>query len=244
MSELSTGLDSKRDSKGFIKPYYIEDLKDLGVTSRDIAESLGVEHRNITEKLHRIDVDLWQTAGWNFAVCTAKTTKKGIRGRHQKTWCLNIRAAKAFVARWNNEKGVGYLNFLFSCEAAAPKLIEEIASLRQERAQLQLKIEILQKPRHRYIPGQGTVAYLVEARMTKDMFGNEYVEKIRKAIKVDKLTECELREWRIQHRAAIMEGISKKQKEEIDDRATETLPPDRRGKLIPFLWQINKKGDL
>jgi len=245
MSELSTGFDSKRDSKGFIKPYYIEELGDLGLTSIDIAECLSSQHAHVLQKLRRICLkqhEQWESLNWRIhAYAIELPNHRGKPGRKpSRCYALNVRASKAFLAKWDNDLGRSYLNFLFTCEEAAPKLIEEIASLRQERARLQIQIETLQKPRRKYLPGQGTVAYLVEARMTRDMFGTEYCEKIRKAIPVDKLTDVELREWRIQHRAAVIEGLAKNQKQEIDETAVNQLPPDRRGQLIPF----QQKGDL
>ena len=89
----------------FIQPYAQEALNgELGLTSTDLAKSLGVQHKHVLEKIRRMTIEKILDLG----LMAAKTAGN--------EFSLSTETAKFFVARWNNDLGSGYLKYLLSCE--------------------------------------------------------------------------------------------------------------------------------
>ena len=134
----------------FIKPHFIDILGEDGLTAYEIAQSLDIEVKHVHEKLKR---SAWKSAtSWNDCIVaytieqeiqevTGHTYKRGV-----ETYALSIRAAKAFIARWENNLGDGYLDFLFDCEQAAteilPKIIAENEALKSSLARATKPLQI------------------------------------------------------------------------------------------------------
>jgi hypothetical protein len=101
-------------------------LGEDGLTAHQIAESLGIKAKHVHEKLRRNEWQHKKVPNWRVAVYTAANDSNGLG---IESFALNTRAAKAFVARWANEIGDAYLDFLFECERLA---LEEVPRLRAE----------------------------------------------------------------------------------------------------------------
>lgn len=113
--EVSTAEPIETNKKKFTKPYYIEDIDCLGLTSKDIARVLDVPVERIRAKIERPEFqNLVRTNDYQLIAGTYKNT--GERGRPIKLYSLETRAAKALVATYESEVGHRYLDFLFDCE--------------------------------------------------------------------------------------------------------------------------------
>lgn len=78
---------------------------EMGLSSKDLAKSLGVFHKNILAKIRRLNESVkWVGLGFRLAAYEADE------------YSLNTDLAKAFVAKWDNENGWGYMRYLLDCE--------------------------------------------------------------------------------------------------------------------------------
>jgi hypothetical protein len=149
-------------SVNFSKPHFIVELGEEGLTSLEIAASLGVEHRDVLQKLRR---GKWISHNCLIFKYAAYTTYNQ-NNKLVDVYALNVPAAKAFVARWSNLAGDGYLAFLFECERV---VTEEVPKLRQLVAKLQQQW----KPKHKGLPRgrpKGTIDVPVEV---STLFGSQ-----------------------------------------------------------------------
>jgi hypothetical protein len=207
------------------RPRFIPELDQEGLDSADIAMALGARPNHVTEKLKRIDISLWNSMGWNLAVSTAKSGKKG---RPRIVWYLNTRAAKAFVARWENDRGNGYLNFLFACEQAA---IEEVPRLKTRILTLEARLAPFEDPlpnNVKRLPKKSTVdvpvGYVIQPTLGS-IFGDELVIPRLVKIAKDKLTPQEQRKAKGYHLTKVAEGAMRAKRKIENLEMIENLPP-------------------
>jgi hypothetical protein len=115
----------------FIQPHFIECLGEDGLTAHEIALSLDVDLKHVHEKLRRGKWFHKDTKAFRVvAYTTMAKSKENFDGtcaeREFETFALSTSAAKAFVARWENFRGDGYLNYLFECESILPEALAKL----------------------------------------------------------------------------------------------------------------------
>ena len=135
----------------FVQPHFIEALGEDGLSAHEIAMALGVDVEHVHEKLKR---GKWKSVtSWNdcLTLYTIQQEIQEVTGhtykRETESYALKTKAAKAFVARWENNLGDSYLDFLLECEKVAieamPRLIAENNALKSSLSRatkpLQLK---------------------------------------------------------------------------------------------------------
>jgi hypothetical protein len=182
----------------FIKPKFIEQLGEEGLTAKDIADSLGVTLDVVHRKIKR---------GWsddNTAIF--KATPYGAlnetNGLQFDTYAFDTVSAKAFIARWKNERGDSYLQFLFGCEKAVmeemPKLLNRIKELEHK------ELMALPSPKKQHHLKNTSLVPVYQM----GMFGQEIVE-YRRVLKNDGgFSDLSRIEGRITHLSQCMMGMA------------------------------------
>ena len=174
----------------FIEPYFVKEVGQIGLMSKDIAQALGVPLKKINEKIRRekwTNIKQWHPAPY---------------GAH---YFFSTQAAKAFVARYSNEVGDAYLKFLFDCEEVAlnkvPKLLSVIEQLKKfvETKKVDTK--------------KGLVV-TKKIIITRGLF-EPLVEIIKEKCKLDDLSIAERSQWIFEHRSSIAEGLLKKNNDDM-----------------------------
>ena len=112
---------------GFVLPHPIPELGGrLGLYSYEIADSLGVNHSHVLAKARSPTLrEHYAKHGWSIDVIAsipARRKTKDSGGRPSKPLAFCLDAAKAFVAKWDNEIGMAYLKHLLTCEKVAEKV--------------------------------------------------------------------------------------------------------------------------
>lgn len=205
-------------STGYHKPRYIHALGEDGLYSREIASALGINHFHVLEKLRRVNKDQWKQRGWNLIVSTIKSGKVG---RPFVVWILNTAAAKVFVARWENEIGDGYLNFLFACER---EVTEMMPNLQAELVETKERLNRAESGALK-LPKKSTVIWPVGYHSQTSLFGDTVHVPHFAQIDKAKLTPKEQRLAKSQHMTRVLEGVSKAKKKIEDEEIIENLPP-------------------
>jgi hypothetical protein len=102
----------------FCPPQYIEQLGCDGLTTEEIATSLGTEGKKVRQKLgSREFTDTLRQLGLR----VVSVTLKNINGVEYEEHFLDTAAAKFFVARYENEMGNAYLAYLVRLDMAVEK---------------------------------------------------------------------------------------------------------------------------
>ena len=187
-------------STGYVLPYPQPALGGkLGLTSTDIAGSLGTRANNVTRELgHRGYADRLRSVGCELAPTGAKS--KG-RGRPGKVWALDTMAAQIYVAQTRTIPGIGYAAYLIRHEAASKKALAKMQSRLDE---LEAKVEKRHK-RHTVVLGTAQI---------KTLFGEVVETVIEKALLISDMSPEERRAYRIQHLAKIGKGVASKIEQE------------------------------
>lgn len=103
----------------FCAPHYIEQLGCDGLTAEEIAASLDAKVNNVRMKLRE---------GQNETLKSLKVTivtLKNINGVEYEEFLLSTAAAKFFVARYDNDIGDGYLEYLIRLDMAVERRCKE-----------------------------------------------------------------------------------------------------------------------
>lgn len=183
-----------------------------GLSSKDIAEALDIEHKHILEKINRPEFKAMCSYN-NWELVAAATNSKG-RGRPGKVVSMETNIAKAFVATTAKKEGWGYLKFLLDCERVAtelmPKLIKQNEELKKELASLTQK----------KLSGKRTNSIPAPVSYAEDIFGETQVMEIRWVKKTD-LSELELARAIKRHCLAVGAGAINRAKE-LDEKADST----------------------
>lgn len=205
---------SDLEKRDFVKPYPQEHLGgELGLNSEDLAKALGVRHDVILEKLRRTRKDQWESVGWGFTVYTVKPPKGSHGGRPKQIYSLNLKCAKAFVAKWENLNGYGYLNYLFDCERQAEQLLPRMKAA----------LEAFMAPRKRRTP-RGIMVKVQRPILQLDLFG-EWSCNITTLKKLySELSPEELDLYQMRHSQKVVQGIVNKQTKRIEKGNLTLLP--------------------
>lgn len=206
------------------RPRFNPHLGEDGLDHHDIAAALHVQPKNVIEKLKRVSISSWKAMGWNIAVSTAKSGKVG---RPKIVWHLNTAAAKVFVARWENDRGDGYLAFLLTCERIAvhdlPRYKARIEELLQENAELRARLPGPTEVKS--LPKQSTVLWPVRYDVQISIVTGEEVRTPRYAqVPKDLLTREEQRTAKANHLGRQITGMSKELNRLQAEEEVESLP--------------------
>lgn len=199
-------------NRSYVKPYPQEALGGrLGLTSRDIASSLGIKLKAVNQALDKRGyADTLRRAGCELVTFVTKSVGPG---RHGHIWILDSNAAKIFAAQTRSDIGVGYVMWLLECEHVrenvVPRLVAEVESLRSD-------VRALTAPKAKRLPGQGIVEFIKKVITERDMFGGEERRVVTERKAYALLTEDERRRFRTEHRARVMRGLSKRQDNDIN----------------------------
>ena len=195
-----------------IVPYIQKELNDeIGLTCRDMAVALSTTPHSVRRKVTRGDF-LKKANTANFKVKPCVFTNK-INGLAEKGFVFNLNAAKAFIAKWDNDQGWGYLSFLIDCEKvvleSVPKLIRELSDSKEI-------IKKLTKPKHGRLANGDACVTLTQIEVRKDMFGTEYYEPLRVKVKLSDLDQSELAEYKLRHITKVQKGLLKASEKALD----------------------------
>lgn len=146
-------MTSELTQSAFVRPYYIPELGDEGLTANDIAKSLGTDGKNIRKKLMSRDfMARIEAQGFKVAIGTLNN----INGVAYEEAMLDTAAAKFFVGKYDSELGDSYLAFLIRLERSVNELdvltrndplLQQIAAtqqLRLRQLQQEKRIEALE----------------------------------------------------------------------------------------------------
>ncbi len=174
----------------FIQPKFIPELGEDGLTAEEIAISLKAPLSEVHRKISRgkwksEDVQDWRVMAYNIS--------NDSNGLPVTSFLLNVRAAKAFVARYVSKIGDAYLNFLFDCEAAV---------FAKAKKAFDHKLKFASR--------KNTIAVPVYAT---NLFGETEVVRFDK-VKMSLLNPLEQCQATLAHLELINEGISRRRKRE------------------------------
>ena len=215
-------------NENFVQPYAQKALGDqAGLTSRDLAKALGVQHSNVMQKLNRNDVTTLNDEGFNLTVSTIKLPG---RGRPRKHYVMDTDTAKLILVQWSSKVSRSYFRYLLQCEKAVevgiPKLqnalndaMKKVQIIESERDAFKYALESKKSKKR----GPKLVKIITNTTTEYDLFGNpvttiKYTEK-----KYSDLDKAELREQQIRHRSKVMKGLSDAQEKAINGRYDEKM---------------------
>ena len=131
-NKLTTG-------ESFLTLSYYEELGEEGLSLHQIAESLGVEFREVKRKFEKRIKDVLIYEEGRFTQSKKSTQVFGVT-HMVETYILTAREAKKFVATYQNAVGEAYLDFLLRCEEFTLKhLTKEVERLQSLEVKRQLK---------------------------------------------------------------------------------------------------------
>lgn len=225
----------------FIEPKEMAELDgDLGVTSIQIAESLGVKPeyinrrmaaRGYAEKLMKagcrvIAIGMATKSLTNSETPIGMTTKSLKKIKGLNSWVFDITAAQVFVAQTRTDLGIAYAKYLTDFHSAiAKKLPELLREMQEMRAELAEWHGTRQK---KLLKSTSTQDYVISVKRVTDMFGNPVFIKERIKIPTDKLRRDEYLAAQVSHCIEINEGMGRKIKALNDELEMIRLPADKR----------------
>ena len=160
----------------FVKPYPQPELNGaLGLTSRDIAESLGTTQNILRKAICNSNFEkLARDANMNIKLVSFKFEG---RGRPEHLYILDVEAAKVFVARYSSDLGFKYCHFLVRCEKVLleklPQLEKALKDALSENETLRkqiLQLEAGNRTRGKPGPKKGTVPVFMLEQTLFPMF--------------------------------------------------------------------------
>lgn len=119
----------------FCPPHYIEQLGCDGLTAEEIATSLGTQVKHVRQKLRDYP------NGTLTSLKSVSADLKNINGVEYEEFFLSTAAAKFFVARYENDIGDGYLEYLIRLDMAVEKKCREYELAYIEKAKKTLVLE-------------------------------------------------------------------------------------------------------
>lgn len=109
--EIKKGIQSLAPE--YVKPSPQPALDgEMGLTSEDLARSLGVTLSSVNEKCSRIDPVEWQEDGYRVIVNAISPLSR----KPSTEYVFTVDAAKYFIGTWKNKIGRGYFRYLLDCE--------------------------------------------------------------------------------------------------------------------------------
>lgn len=121
----------------FIKPYPQAALGgEEGLTAHDVAKALSVPVERVLKKLRKRH---WAKSPNWLAIPFGMANKTN--GLTIPTYSLNTNAAKAFVAKWDNEIGAAYFDWLLACERVVLEKVPQILKQNEELKVLNATLE-------------------------------------------------------------------------------------------------------
>lgn len=211
----------------FIEPKPQKELNgEIGLTANDISIALQIPMKRVNKKLSINHKFFEMCKLLNFKMVPCVTINDN--NRLDKSWVFDLNAAKAFVAKYDNETGWRYLQFLLQCENI---LLKDIPKLKSELEAAKNLIERLSKKR---IIRKKSEKYfrITIIDKTTDIFGEPVLLSKKVDIPYNQMDNQQLTQFRINHRAAIMETLSKNQKEDLEKNNIVVLPKIKEQKLI------------
>ena len=129
----------------FIKPKPQSELGGkLGVTLTDIAESLGVAHKDLRRKVER-------SGAVEKITCLNHLIRTYILipavGARTESYVMDIEAAQHIVSKYDNAAGWAYTDYLIRCKDALKVSLEDHKKLVADLAKANKKIEKLTQPK-------------------------------------------------------------------------------------------------
>lgn len=116
-------------------PHYIEELGCDGLTAKEIAQSLKTTVNKVRRKLRDGNTNLLKLL--NYKIRLMRNTY----GVEYEDYCLSTHAAEVFVARFKNEAGDAYLEYLIRRDMAVERKCHEYERAYLEQAKRNLYLE-------------------------------------------------------------------------------------------------------
>lgn len=214
---------------------------DVGLTSEQIAHSLGIktihvnqamDRRGYAKKLLSINcavvpvgssVNLLKNLDIT-NVISKKVGGKKIKGKG--SWVFSIEAAQLFVVQSKSPKGMEYAKFLIDFHT---KTSEHLPALLRENRDLKAELEMWRNQgAQKKLAAISTVDYLVRAVRHEDIFGDVWYTYERSKVPKADLDENELTQAQMEHITRMIAGLSKRLDDMQNKQAVKRLPPDRR----------------
>lgn len=214
--------DTTNDSRTLVEPYPQPALDGaLGLTSEDIARSLGARSADIRRRLRRSTfISDWKKR--NFSIVSNSTAE--IPG----SYVFDVNSAKVFVATYDNDMGRDYLAFLLNCERA---VVETIPRMIRELGEAREIIKKLTKPKRKTLPTGESVVTLTQIVVKRDIFGVEYCEPFRVQVPMNQLDQAQYREYKIRHINRVQSGLTKSAEKALSK--TVFMTPSNIKQLFP-----------
>lgn len=132
----------------------------MGLYSYEIADSLGVRHGTVVAKA-KTKIAKFASQGWDISPSAEISARRpGVGGRPIKPLAFCLDAAKAFVAKWDNEIGMAYLKHLLTCEQVVERMIEKVAMAPSSKLDdaISLLSRILARQEDRFIEQEARIS--------------------------------------------------------------------------------------
>jgi phage regulator Rha-like protein len=133
-------------SVSFVKPHFLEELGCDGLTSQEIADSIGMRHDNLCTLLDRLiksnDINITESQ------CVEIIEKNAIGGTVRRCcYFLGVDDSKFLVTQSSTAAGRAYCRYLVNCEKALVTLFEEMSP----ELRYLIKIEHAQKQQQKQL---------------------------------------------------------------------------------------------
>lgn len=217
-----------------VKPYYIEELGCEGLSTRDIAHSVGEELKVLNQKFLRPNFQK-RCSVCKYSTVTAVTEEN--QYVTERIHFLETRAAKALVAVLESENGYLYLDFLLECERL---VLEEVPHLIAERDAYKAKVMEIEQQIYRLtqkrIPGRkaGQIAVPI---YDKDMFGHEHIIRYEMKTK-EEVDEISYLRGQLRHMQTVLVSLQNKTKDKTEEILEKEM--NRESKVIDLFSNTKK----
>ena len=225
---------------------------ELGLTSQDVADSLGVQHSHLKQAIRdlaRVDE--------TFVDSRRKVTGTG--GRARELVILPVDFAKILVAQYKSKVGIGYVRFLLGCERVAT---QDVPKLRELLEELKGRFEALNEDNSRLRTENQVIAKaLPKASVKREkryrvpvLYGNMFGDGMQ--VRYELRTQKECKEWQwavgmlpmlVHLRQSLGEKIVISKKEVVDHIMANLTPQEfggSREEVEAALARFTSQDDL
>ena len=204
---------------------------ELGLTSREIAESLGVDHDKVTRSIRAyiaLDPQFPHSGG-------KEAARGGKQGRHSTVYTLPLVEARIVVAQYRSKVGLGFVRYLVEFEKTArerePELRAAFAALEGEVASLRARLEATQRPRA--LPSPPSLPVVTHVARYESLHGEgEVFVRTRERLPVASLLPLEAMKAKRAHMISTAQGLISKADRLEAEIAFHEQPPAARLRAV------------
>lgn len=199
---------------------------ELGLTSLQIAKSLGASHDDVKRNIRRI-----AERHPIFRMESGEMRNDKRKGRPVQFYIVPVDVAKFIVARYENDTGAAYLQYLIDFENKARKAEPEMRSALAEMQKVieELRAQLAAVTRPRALPKPSSLPVTLNVTKYESLLGEgEIYHRTRARVPVAGLTALEVLKAKRAHMILSIEGISRRlEKTDLEIEFLEQSPAHR-----------------